>query len=185
MSDHPKQPREIPPQSVRPHRAWSIYICSVAGIPIFVHMTLLLLLAWLVGFELTNRRPALEGVLFAICIFGSVALHELGQFEDIVQAGQVRPAEAALWFSEAADVWDDNHHPFSAAKRSLYIAIRHAQIPLDFVVEGDDLASYKTLYLTDGHVSRKASQAIAAWVRAGGRLFARRGTALRRGGRPA
>lgn len=107
-----------------------------------------------------------------------VALHELGAFEDILQAGQVRPAEAALWFSEAADVWDDNHHPFSAAKRSLYIAIRHAQIPLDFVVEGDELKSYKTLYLTDGHVSRQASQAIAAWVRSGGRLFATAGAGM-------
>ncbi len=30
-------------------------------------------------------------------------LHELGEFEDIVQDGKVQPAEAGLWFSEAAD----------------------------------------------------------------------------------
>jgi hypothetical protein len=60
----------------------------------------------------------------------------------------------------------------------LYIAVRHAQIPLDFVIEGDDLKAYKTLYLTDGHVSRKASQAIADWVRAGGRLFATAGAGM-------
>lgn len=105
-------------------------------------------------------------------------LHELGRFEDIVQAGQVRTGQAALWFSEAADVWDDNRHPFSSAKRSLYIAIRHGQIPLDCVVEGDDLKSYKTLYLTDQHVSRKATQAIADWVQAGGRLFATAGAGM-------
>lgn len=102
-------------------------------------------------------------------------LHELGQFEDIVQDGQVRAGTAGLWFSEAADVWDDNRHPFDAAKRCLYIALRHAQIPLDVVVEGDDLKNYKALYLTDQHVSRTASHAIAAWVNAGGRLVATAG----------
>ena len=43
---------------------------------------------------------------------------ELGQYEDIVQAGQRRPAEAGLWFSETADIWDDNGGSFGAAKRA-------------------------------------------------------------------
>jgi hypothetical protein len=105
-------------------------------------------------------------------------LHELGRFEDIVQDGRVRPGVAALWFSEAADVWDDNHPPFDAAKRALYVAVRHQQLPLDVVVEGDDLTNYQVLYLTDAHVSRAASKAIAAWVHAGGRLFATAGAGM-------
>jgi hypothetical protein len=100
------------------------------------------------------------------------ALHELGRCEDIVQDGQLRPGQAALWFSEAADVWDDNRSPLDAAKRMLFIAIRHQQLPLDVVVEGDDLKPYQILYLTDSHVSRAAAQAIVAWVQGGGRLFA-------------
>ncbi|MFN4260255.1 MAG: beta-galactosidase trimerization domain-containing protein [Gemmataceae bacterium] len=104
--------------------------------------------------------------------------HELGQFEDIVQDGQVRPAQTALWFSETADAWDDNRHPFDAAKRCLYIAIRHQQVPLDFVVEGDDLKSYQVLYLTDQHVSRAASRNIADWVKGGGTLFATAGAGM-------
>src|SRR5947208_6008866 len=103
------------------------------------------------------------------------ALHELGQFEDIIQDGQVRPGIAGLWFSEAADIWNDNRAPFDAAKRTLYIAIRHQQLPLDVVVEGDDLSSYQVIYLADQHVSRAAAKALAAWVRAGGRLFATAG----------
>jgi hypothetical protein len=102
-------------------------------------------------------------------------LHELGKFEDIVQDGRVRPGVAALWCSEAGDVWHDHRAPFDAALRTLYIAIRHAQVPLDFVTEGDDLKGYKFLYLTDQHVSTAASQAIAAWVRSGGRLCATAG----------
>jgi hypothetical protein len=110
------------------------------------------------------------------------SLHELGQFEDIVQDGRVQPGVAALWFSETADIWDDNRHPFAAAKRSLYIAIRHLQLPLDFVIDEDamagDLKNYRVLYLADRHVSRAASQKIADWVAAGGRLVATAGAGM-------
>ncbi|MCS7045448.1 MAG: beta-galactosidase trimerization domain-containing protein, partial [Gemmataceae bacterium] len=105
-------------------------------------------------------------------------IHELGTFEDIVQEGQVRPAQTALWFSEAADVWNDHQAPFDAAKRALYLAIRQTQTPLDFVVEGDDLASYKVLFLCDAHVSQAGSKQIAAWVAAGGRLIATAGAGM-------
>jgi hypothetical protein len=107
------------------------------------------------------------------------SLHELGTFEDIIQDGQVRPGVAALWFSEAADVWNDNRPPFDAAKRCLYIAVRHQGLSLDVVTEGDDLKSYQVLYLTDRHVSRKASAAIAAWVKGGGRLIVTAGAGVR------
>jgi len=107
---------------------------------------------------------------------------ELGQYEDIVQAGQRRPAEAALWFSETADIWDDYDGSFGAAKRALYIAILHQQLPLDFLVEQDaldgTLGRYKILYLADRHVSRAASGKIAAWVQNGGRLLATAGAGM-------
>ena len=103
-------------------------------------------------------------------------IYELGTFDDIVQAGRVRAGVAALWCSETGDIWNDNRPPFSAGKRSLYIAIRHQQLPLDIVVEEDarsgTLRDYRVLYLTDQHVSRAASKSIADWVAAGGRLFA-------------
>ncbi len=113
-------------------------------------------------------------------MFGEIrrSLHELARFEDVVQDGHVRPGVAALWFSEAADVWDDNRSPFDAGKRTLYIAIRHQQLPLDCVTEGDDLSGYKVLYLTDAHVSRAASKVIAEWVNKGGRLFATAGAGM-------
>jgi hypothetical protein len=107
---------------------------------------------------------------------------ELGQYEDIVQAGQRRPAEAGLWFSETADIWDDYDGSFGAAKRALYIAILHQQLPLDFLVEQDaldgTLARYKVLYLADRHVGQAASAKIAAWVQAGGRLLATAGAGM-------
>ncbi|MFP6615641.1 MAG: hypothetical protein VCB26_04495, partial [Candidatus Hydrogenedentota bacterium] len=113
-------------------------------------------------------------------ILGS--FRELGLFEDIIQEGRVRSGQAALWFSETGDIWGDSHDSFAPAKRTLYTAIRHQQIPLDIVVEQDaldgTLAQYKTLYLTDAHVSQAASAKIAGWVEAGGSLFATAGAGM-------
>ncbi len=110
------------------------------------------------------------------------SFRELGLFEDIIQDGQVRNGEAALWFSETGDIWGDSHDSFAPAKRTLYAAIRHQQIPLDVVVQQDALDGtldrYRTLYLTDAHVSAAASAKIAAWVEAGGTLFATAGAGM-------
>ena len=96
--------------------------------------------------------------------------------EDIIQDGQVRPGPAALWLSRTGDIWDDNAAPFGAAKRALFIAIRHQQLPLDLFTESDalagDLKNYEVLYVADRHVSRAASKAIADWVDSGGSLLA-------------
>jgi hypothetical protein len=106
------------------------------------------------------------------------SLHELGGFEDIVQDGQVRPAQVGLWFSDAADVWDDYKLSFAAGKRTLWNAIKHQQLPLDVVLDGDDLKPFQILYLADQHVTRSGSKALAAWVNAGGTLFATAGAGL-------
>lgn len=107
---------------------------------------------------------------------------ELGEFEDIVQDGQVRQAEVGLWFSQTSDIWGDTKGSFGASKRALYLAIRHQQLPLDFVIEADalngTLAEYKVLYLADQHVSSAASAKIAEWVRNGGTLFATAGAGM-------
>ncbi len=107
------------------------------------------------------------------------ALYELGTFEDVVQDGRVARGNVALWFSEAADVWDDDDGSFGPAKRTLYTALLHSGRPLDFVTDEDALDGtvddYEALYVTDRHVSRAATTAIAKWVEQGGRLFATAG----------
>ncbi|QDU96846.1 beta-galactosidase trimerization domain-containing protein [Lignipirellula cremea] len=117
-------------------------------------------------------------------MYGEVlkSFRELGTYEDIIQQGQVKAGQAALWFSETGDIWGDSKGSHAAAKRGLYTAIRHQQIPLDFIVEDDALSGvlsqYKVLYLTDAHVSSAASTKIAAWVQAGGQLFATAGAGM-------
>ena len=110
------------------------------------------------------------------------SFRELGLFEDIVQDGHVRAAEAGLWFSETGDIWGDSHGSFAPAKRALYTAIRHQQLPLDVLVEQDaldgTLGRYRVLYLTDRHVRTAAARKIAEWVRGGGVLLATAGAGM-------
>ena len=52
-------------------------------------------------------------------------------FEDIVAQGIVQPkgAAVALLYSESADIWFGSVGSYGAGLRSLYIALRHAQVP--------------------------------------------------------
>lgn len=104
------------------------------------------------------------------------SIYELASFEDIVQDGRIRGGNAALWYSETGDAWEDHADPYGSAKRLLYAAITHQQLALDVVDEEDalegTLGGYRVLYLADAHVSDAASRAIADWVRRGGHLFA-------------
>ena len=60
---------------------WSWRIGSILGIDVFVHVTFVLLLAWVAGnYYLTRRDPrdAIAGVAFIVVLFAIVVLHELG-----------------------------------------------------------------------------------------------------------
>ena len=61
--------------------SWSWKLGRIAGIPIYVHWTFLILIAWVViGHALQGHSVAttIEGVAFVLSIFGCVVLHELG-----------------------------------------------------------------------------------------------------------
>ena len=61
--------------------SWSWRLGAVAGIPIYIHGTFLILVAFvLVGDWLRDRNlaAALAGLTFVLAIFGTVVLHELG-----------------------------------------------------------------------------------------------------------
>jgi hypothetical protein len=124
---------------------------------------------------------------------------ECGEFDDIVMHGtaQAEQATVALLYSETSDIWHDGVGTLGSAKRALYLALRHLQFPVDIVIEPDDFVpaatgaetanamsavsrlGYKTLYMTEPHVSDQGARAIAAWVANGGVVFATAGAGLR------
>ena len=60
---------------------WSWKICRIAGIPIYIHWTFLILIAWLVVSHWSATHDVaktVEGVGFVLSVFGCVVLHELG-----------------------------------------------------------------------------------------------------------
>lgn len=70
QTDSPPSPKETRPE--RPaSQPWALKIGQVAGIPIYLHLTFLLLILFL-GFR------SIPNLLFILSLFACVALHELG-----------------------------------------------------------------------------------------------------------
>ena len=59
---------------------WSIKLFSLGGTAVRMHLTFLLLVAWIAATEWMRGTPqdALYGVLFILVLFGCVVLHEFG-----------------------------------------------------------------------------------------------------------
>ena len=103
------------------------------------------------------------------------ALNEVGNFDDIVMHGAAQSAGSpvALLMSETGDIFHDCWGTAGAAKRSLYIALKHRQLAVDVVIEEDIeaapvLAQYTVIYIVDPHVRASAAHALLAWVSSGG-----------------
>ncbi|MEN6624953.1 MAG: site-2 protease family protein [Candidatus Sumerlaeia bacterium] len=73
----PQQPVEAASPK-RTHRAWSLYVGSIAGIPVYLHFTFLLLLMFIGFVQAHSGQAVFGGLALVIAVFASVALHELG-----------------------------------------------------------------------------------------------------------
>jgi hypothetical protein len=126
--------------------------------------------------------------------------YEVGAVDDLIAEGTLRPATVGLILSESTDLWDrvtpgaaDGLQPddaddfpstaYNQERKSLWTALRHAQIPVDVVVE-EDLADgsagqYRVLFLAADRLSRAAAAGLAAWVGDGGTLISVAGGGLR------
>ena len=88
------------------------------------------------------------------------ALNEVGNFDDIVMHGAAQSAGSpvALLMSETGDIFHDCWGTAGAAKRSLYIALKHRQLAVDVVIEEDIeaapvLAQYTVIYVSLTRIS--------------------------------
>lgn len=118
-----------------------------------------------------------------LAMYGAIhdIAQQLGQFDDILAAGRVRPAQVALLISGTTDLWDDSVN-YNTERKCLYYALRHAGIPVDFVTEDDivegGLTRYRVLYVSASHVRSDAAEALRDWVASGGILFSVAGGGL-------
>jgi hypothetical protein len=108
---------------------------------------------------------------------------EAGVFEDYIMDGKVRPAKVGLLLSSTDELITGVNN-FSLAlhnneRKALYYALRHAQIPVDFLSEDDVIdgraKDYKLIYVTQQYVHSKCLDALQKWCEAGGTVVAAAG----------
>lgn len=106
--------------------------------------------------------------------------HEAGIFEDYVLDGKVRPARVGLLLSPVDDVLTGSTNSTFAMhnneRKAIYYALRHSQVPVDFVTEDDLIEGladkYQVIYVTQQWLHSKALAALQKWVEKGGTVAA-------------
>lgn len=106
--------------------------------------------------------------------------HEAGIFEDYVMDGRVRPAKVGLLLSSVDDVQTGASNSTFAMhnneRKALFYALRHSQVPVDFLSEDDVIEGlandYQVIYVTQQWLHSKAIDALKKWVEKGGTVIA-------------
>ena len=117
--------------------------------------------------------------------YGGIArlTRALAKSEDVLYPAKPVRDPVAILYSVSHDYWHSDDPAAFVEKRLLWHGLRHAGIQPDFLREEDleqgRLRGYRALYVTDWCISRKASAAIDAWVRAGGVVYLSAGAATR------
>jgi len=125
------------------------------------------------------------------------AIHDMirdaGAVENRLYPALPQKAEVAILLSRAADTWDNTtqggiggygsqYNVNNDERKSLWMALRHAQYPVDLITDEDvaegKLAGYKVLYVVGSEMLAAAAKPLADWVRAGGIVFADGGGGL-------
>ena len=101
---------------------------------------------------------------------------EIGAVEDLLVKAMPAPAKVALLYSSSSDAWTvDSNFAFGFDRMHTWMALAHAQMPVDIVaerqIERGMLDSYKVCYLSGPNLSRAAALKLKTWVKAGGTLF--------------
>ncbi|MGC9317054.1 MAG: hypothetical protein ACP5KN_03330 [Armatimonadota bacterium] len=109
--------------------------------------------------------------------------HEVGAAEDLLMDARRVPSRVAFLYSTTSDIWTVGETDLYGHDRMhSYLALTHAQIPVDFLSEEDvaagRLADYEALYLFGPNLHSSAAEPIARWVTSGGTLYMSPGAAV-------
>lgn len=102
-------------------------------------------------------------------------IREIGDAEDLLLPAKTQKAEVAILYSSSSDIWNLNvNHAYGFNQMHTWMALTHAQIPVDIVserdVEEDFLESYKVCYFSGTHLTSEAAVKLRQWVEKGGVL---------------
>jgi hypothetical protein len=106
--------------------------------------------------------------------------HEAGVFEDYVVDGRVRPAKVGLLLSSVDELVTGVNN-FSLAmhnneRKAIYYALRHSQVPVDFLSEDDVIEGrakdYSLIYITQQYAHSKCLDSLQKWCETGGTVVA-------------
>ncbi len=111
-------------------------------------------------------------------------VREIGGAEDLLLSATAAPAEVAILYSSSSDAWTMNrNHAFGFNRMHTWMALAHAQIPVDFLgerqVERGGLKDYKVCYVDGPNLTLEAAQRLSEWVASGGTLYLSAGAASR------
>lgn len=108
---------------------------------------------------------------------------EIGAVEDWLLTARPAPAEVAILYSTASDIWTMDNFAFGFDRMHTWLALTHAQVPVDIVPEHEaalgQLANYRVCYLSGPNLTRAAAEKLKEWVNAGGTLWLSAGAAMR------
>jgi hypothetical protein len=139
----------------------------------------------------------------AAVLSGMAEAHRMiGAAEELLWPGRPPLSPVAILAPRSAQVWDAKEIPlpqqiqdatnnhlnrstvdYMAEVFDLYLALQHANIPVEFVDEDDlgpeGLRPYRVLYVTEPNIPAEGQQGLLAWVRGGGTLVTLAGAAQR------
>jgi hypothetical protein len=119
----------------------------------------------------------------------------IGAAEDVLWPGKRPRARVAILSPKSSEMWDAKGIPiptqvsdatntdlnrftvdYMAEVADLYLALQHANIPVDFIEEEDlthsGLAQYRVVYATEPDIPEEYQKELANWVERGGTLVA-------------
>lgn len=102
------------------------------------------------------------------------AIRETGIAEDFIIDGEVRCGNIGILASCATEILGDGGN-FNLETKCIYYALRHAQLPVEFITEEQildgELEHFKVLYVVGSHTLEAVAKKLEQWVSDGGVLF--------------
>lgn len=109
--------------------------------------------------------------------------YALGPADEIIAKGKRWPSKVAVLYNRSHEIWNGAYGGFQSDRLLTYIALTHAHIPADIILEEDltaeNLATYKAIYVQGFNLSERHAESLKNWVSEGGVLIGVAGTAMR------